>query len=139
MKIAVLGAGGIGGYIGGRLAEVGHDVCLVARGRHLKAISEKGLKIESPLGDAHLKHIKAVEQIADVGTVDNVIEHYSKQPAAQSSSLIVDILAGRPTELKWLSGRVHTLGLETGTPTPAHSLVWNALFDYKDSRSEYAL
>ncbi|MEN8834312.1 2-dehydropantoate 2-reductase N-terminal domain-containing protein, partial [Pacificibacter sp.] len=41
MKIAVLGAGGIGGYIGGRLAEAGHDVTLVARGDHLSAIQSR--------------------------------------------------------------------------------------------------
>ncbi len=70
MKIAVLGAGGIGGYIGGRLAEAGHDVTLVARGDHFSAIQSRGLFIESPLGDAHLPDIKAVEHIKDVGTAD---------------------------------------------------------------------
>jgi ketopantoate reductase len=95
MGIAVLGAGGIGGYVSGRLAEAGRDVTLVARGRHLAAMRERGLKIESPLWDARLDEVK-------------------------------------PTELEWLSGRIHHLGREPGVPTPAHSVIWAALAPYKD-------
>ncbi len=302
MRIAVLGAGGIGGYVGGRLAEAGHDVTLVARGGHLAAMRKRGLRIESPLGDARLDDVKATEEIAGVGPVDvvlvavkmpdleavareiprlltaetrvvtlqngidakpmigrhvdpaviaqgviylaaylkepgvimtpggkhqmmvdrldgdrtmagffdaidgavaldvtrvddsdkivwgkftaqasisgvtsitrlalggvfaseeatgllrtaldeavavaeargvaldadhasNAIALYAKQPAAQSSSLLVDILAGKPTELEWLSGRIHQLGRELGVPTPAHSVFWAALAPHKD-------
>ena len=51
MKIAVMGAGAIGGYFGGRLALAGFDVSFIARGAHLAAIRENGLKVLSPLGD----------------------------------------------------------------------------------------
>ncbi|MBT7756190.1 MAG: 2-dehydropantoate 2-reductase, partial [Rhodospirillaceae bacterium] len=51
MKIAVMGSGGIGGYFGGRLAAAGNDVSFIARGAHLKALQENGLKIISALGD----------------------------------------------------------------------------------------
>jgi 2-dehydropantoate 2-reductase len=302
MKIAVLGAGGIGGYIGGRLAEAGHDVTLVARGDHLSAIQTRGLTIECPLGDAHLPDIKAVEHIENVGTADfifatvklpdldnvarhipklltprsriitlqsgidaksivakyvnpmivaqgviyltsyikepgiiaspggkhqmlvdplfgdqtmaalfDVIDHtvaldlapienadktvwsnftaqasiagltalsrlnlggvfasteatgllrtllleaisvanakgiaiddthadtvmemYAPEPATQSSSLLIDIERGKPTELAWLSGRIHQLGQELDIPTPTHSTVWATLAPYKD-------
>ena len=47
MKIAVMGAGGVGGYFGGLLAKAGNDVLLVARGQHAQAIQEKGLRVES--------------------------------------------------------------------------------------------
>jgi 2-dehydropantoate 2-reductase len=50
MKIAVIGAGGVGGYFGGRLAQAGHDVKFLARGRHLAAIREHGLAIENAQG-----------------------------------------------------------------------------------------
>src|SRR3546814_6031633 len=50
MRIAVMGAGGVGGFYGAKLAEAGHDVVLIARGRHLEAIREHGLKI----GRAHV-------------------------------------------------------------------------------------
>jgi 2-dehydropantoate 2-reductase len=50
MKIAVIGAGGVGGYFGGRLAQAGHEVKFLARGRHLAAIRERGLGIENAQG-----------------------------------------------------------------------------------------
>ena len=47
MKVAVIGAGGVGGYFGGLLARAGHEVTFVARGPHLRAIKDNGLRIES--------------------------------------------------------------------------------------------
>ena len=52
MRIAVIGAGGVGGYFGGRLAAAGNDVQFLARGRHLAAMRAGGLRIESDLGGA---------------------------------------------------------------------------------------
>lgn len=302
MKIAIIGAGGIGGYIGGRLAQIGHEVTLVARGAHLTALQQTGLSIKSPHGDAQLPDIRATDDIASIGQVDIILaavklpdldaaaaqfpslihgstriitlqngidaksmigayadpgiiaqgviylaayieapgvigtpggkhlmlvdtlggdatmtaffdavdaaealdvtrvpdgdtivwqkftaqasiagitaltrlplggvfasteaeillrqmfeealavaaakgitlapDHldtslnlYKQQPGAQSSSLLVDIEAGKPTELEWLSGRVHALGLELGVPTPAHSAAWLALAAFND-------
>ena len=48
MKIAIMGAGGIGGCYGGLLAQAGIDVTLIARGAHLKAITERGLQLIQP-------------------------------------------------------------------------------------------
>ena len=48
MRIAVFGAGGIGGYLGARLAQAGDEVALIARGPHLTAIQAHGLFVESP-------------------------------------------------------------------------------------------
>jgi 2-dehydropantoate 2-reductase len=53
-RILVLGAGGIGGYFGGRLAESGADVTFLVREGRRKILSEQGLRIESPFGDAQL-------------------------------------------------------------------------------------
>ena len=55
MRIAAMGAGGVGGYFGARLQQAGHDVVFFARGRHLQAIKEKGLTIESAHGNAQLQ------------------------------------------------------------------------------------
>jgi 2-dehydropantoate 2-reductase len=55
MRFVVLGAGAIGGVVGGRLAEHGHDVLLVARGAHYEAIRDEGLRIESPHEAATLR------------------------------------------------------------------------------------
>lgn len=73
MRIAVVAAGGVGGYFGGRLADTGHAVTFVARGRHLQAIKEKGLRITSPLGDLHLAEVDATDDIASIGAVDVVL------------------------------------------------------------------
>jgi len=70
MKITVIGAGGVGGYFGGRLAAAGEDVTFVARGAHLKAMQQQGLKINSPLGDVWLPEVKAVDHPAKAGAAD---------------------------------------------------------------------
>src|SRR3954469_17618014 len=54
MRYLVLGAGGTGGYFGGRLAEAGADVTFLVRDGRRKSLSEQGLRIESPLGDAQI-------------------------------------------------------------------------------------
>ena len=72
MKVAVIGAGGVGGYFGARWAEAGLDVTLLARGAHLEAINTKGLLVHSPLGDAHVD-VPAVASASDVGEVDVVV------------------------------------------------------------------
>ena len=72
MRIAVMGAGGVGGYFGARLAQAGHEVAFIARGRHLEALKAKGLSLKSPLGDANLK-VKASENPGDLGQADVVL------------------------------------------------------------------
>ena len=73
MKIVVMGSGGIGGYFGARLAAAGNDVTFVARGSHLAAIIEDGLRIESPLGNVHLPRTQAVSDAREAGIADAVI------------------------------------------------------------------
>jgi 2-dehydropantoate 2-reductase len=73
MRIAVMAAGAVGGYYGGRMAAAGHDVTFIARGAHLAAIRRDGLKIESPLGDLHLKHVTVSDDPRQVGPVDVVL------------------------------------------------------------------
>lgn len=70
MRIAVIGAGGVGGYFGGKLAQAGNDVTFVARGRHLDAIRSAGLRIESAQGTFTISSARAVERMEDVGPVD---------------------------------------------------------------------
>lgn len=73
MKIAVMGSGGVGGYFGGRLAKAGYDITFIARGAHLAAMREHGLKIESSSGDIHVPHVKVTDDPATIGTVDLVM------------------------------------------------------------------
>ncbi len=73
MRIAVVGAGGVGGAFGAALAKAGADVTFIARGAHLAAMKSTGLKIESPRGDVHLVPTHATDDPAGVGTVDFVL------------------------------------------------------------------
>src|ERR1700737_2934480 len=73
MRIAVMAAGAVGGYFGGRMAAAGHDVAFIARGAHRDAIRRGGLKIESALGDLHLKDINITDDPKQVGPVDVVL------------------------------------------------------------------
>ncbi|GAA3568250.1 2-dehydropantoate 2-reductase [Kribbella ginsengisoli] len=73
IKVAVLGAGGVGGYFGGRLAQAGHDVRFVARGEHLAAMRGSGLTVESVAGDFALETVVATDDPAEVGVVDYVL------------------------------------------------------------------
>jgi 2-dehydropantoate 2-reductase len=70
MRIAVMAAGAVGGYFGGRLAAAGHDVSFIARGAHLDAIRANGLTLESTLGNLHIKDAKATSDPHEVGAVD---------------------------------------------------------------------
>jgi len=69
MKIAIVGAGGLGSYIGGVLAEAGHEVTLVARGEHLEAIRTRGLEVRSHAGD-FTTHPKSVESAHEIEGAD---------------------------------------------------------------------
>src|SRR5712692_3839363 len=72
MKLCVFGAGAVGGHIAARLAAAGNDVCVIARGAHLKSIQEKGLKLLH--GDETIVgRVRASEQPADLGNQDFVI------------------------------------------------------------------
>ncbi len=71
MKILIMGTGAVGGYFGARLAKAGNNVIFVARGKHLDAIREKGLRVDSPDGDLLLK-VRALEDPAEAGFVDLV-------------------------------------------------------------------
>ena len=72
MRILVIGAGGTGGYFGGRWAEAGHDVTLLARGAHLEAIRAHGLMLLTPGGDVRAA-VRATADPASVGPVDLVL------------------------------------------------------------------
>jgi 2-dehydropantoate 2-reductase len=73
MRVAVMAAGAVGGYFGGRIAAAGHDVAFIARGAHRDAIRRDGLKIESTLGDLHLKDVNVTDDPKQVEPVDVVL------------------------------------------------------------------
>lgn len=86
MKIAVMGAGAIGGYFGGRLAKAGFDVSFIARGAHLDVIRKNGLKVLSPLGDFTIHPATVTDDPAEIGPVDVIlfmVKNYDTLQAAE--------------------------------------------------------
>jgi len=73
MKIAVIGAGGVGGTFGAALAKAGADVWFLARGAHLDAMRTNGLRIVSPRGDTHLVPTQASDDPVAIGPADVVL------------------------------------------------------------------
>jgi 2-dehydropantoate 2-reductase len=71
VKIVIAGAGAIGGYIGARLAKAGADVVLFARGPHLRAMEERGLRVVSPDGDFAVRPA-VTGDLSTIGTADVV-------------------------------------------------------------------
>jgi len=73
MRIAIFGAGGAGGYFGARLAKAGEDVTFIARGDHLNAIRNIGLRIDSIDGDFVVHPANATDNPEKVGPVDLIL------------------------------------------------------------------
>jgi 2-dehydropantoate 2-reductase len=73
MRIAVVGAGGVGGGFGAALAKAGADVTFIARGAHLAAMKSTGLRIEGGRGETHLVPTQATDDPKTVGPVDYVL------------------------------------------------------------------
>jgi len=74
MKIAVVGAGAIGGYLGAKLALAGEDVTFIARNRNLAAINANGFRLIAEDGTEHIaRNVRAVEKMADAGRQDAVL------------------------------------------------------------------
>ena len=112
MRIAVVGAGGVGGYIGGRLAEAGADVVFLARGAHLDAMRANGLRIDSPSGNAHIPQIKAISDPAEIGPVDIVlfaVKLYDTETASQ----LLPPLVGPDTAVIPLQNGVEAVSIVT--------------------------
>lgn len=73
MKVAVYGTGGVGGFFGGRLARSGVDVGFIARGSHLDALRNKGLRVASVHGDFTVRPVKATDDPRELGPADYVL------------------------------------------------------------------
>jgi 2-dehydropantoate 2-reductase len=79
VRFAVVGAGAIGAYVGAALARGGADVTLIARGAHLRAMQERGVRVLSPRGDfaAHPKATDEIEAVSDADVVLVALKAYS--------------------------------------------------------------
>ncbi len=122
MRIAIFGTGGAAGYFGARLAEAGENVIFLARGEHLRAIREHGLRLESIKGDALIQPAQATDDPASVGVVDVVlvgVKAWQVEEAAQAmrpmigpETFVVPVQNGveAPGQLAAVLGQAHVLG-----------------------------
>ena len=122
MRIAVFGAGSVGGYFGGRLARVGEDVVFIARGAHLRALCEQGLRVESPQGNFRVVAVQATDNPAQIGPVDVVlvaVKAWQVPEAAQAirpmigpETFVVPLQNGleAPAQVAAVVGAEHVLG-----------------------------
>lgn len=112
MKILVLGAGAVGGYFGGRLAQLGRDVTFLVRPNRAKLLAEKGLRISSPHGNATLK-VKCVLQAEVKPEYDLVVltaKAYDLEDAMNAIAPAME--GGRACVLPLLNGMAHLEALD---------------------------
>jgi len=91
VKIAVYGAGGVGGYFGGRLALAGHEVHLIARGDHLDAIRQHGLRVDSVRGGFDVR-VPATDDPGQIGPSDIVLFCVKSYDTAAAASRLAPLL-----------------------------------------------
>src|ERR1051326_3243377 len=90
MKIAILGAGGVGGYYGGLLARNGHQVCVLARKSNLAALQERGIEVRAP-GDTFTALVQASDDVRTFGPVECAIvavKNYSLAEIAPAAAFL---------------------------------------------------
>lgn len=92
MKIAILGAGGVGGYYGGLLARNGHQVCMLARKSNLAALRERGIEVRAP-GETFTALVQASDDVRNFGPVECAIvavKNYSLAEIAPAAAFLVE-------------------------------------------------
>ncbi len=108
MRVAVIGAGGIGGLYGGLLARAGHDVRLLARGAHLAAIQSRGLEVRSADFGVFRVHPPASDDPAQLGLSELVL----------FTVKTYDVEAAAPAALQVLAAQGSLLTLQNGLDAP---------------------
>jgi 2-dehydropantoate 2-reductase len=107
MKIAVMGTGGLGGYFGGQMAHAGLDVTFIARGRHMEAIRENGLQVNSPGNDFLVKPAKVTDNPATVGPVDLILFCVKTYDAIAAAEQMKPMVGAQTAILPVLNGIYH--------------------------------
>ncbi len=121
MRIAIMGAGGVGGYYGARLARAGEDVVFVARGNHLAAMQANGLTIHDRDGDFTLNPVDATEDVGSIDTVDVVLICVKLYDTEAAAALIKPLL-GPDSLVVTLQNGVEAPEIVTGVVGPGKTL-----------------
>jgi 2-dehydropantoate 2-reductase len=104
MKILIMGTGGVGGYYGGLLARQGNDVTFIARGKHLGAIRQNGLKVNSIHGDFTIFPANATDDPGQVGPVDLILFLVKTYSTDQAADAIRPVVGPQTTVLSLQNG-----------------------------------
>lgn len=104
MKVAVYGAGGVGGYYAAVLARAGCEVAVVARGAHLSAIRAEGLRVRTPSGAFQVRPQVASDDPAEIGPVDVVIVAVKSFHLAMAAPALVPLLGPATLVVPMLNG-----------------------------------
>ena len=92
MRIAVMGAGAVGGYFGAKLASAAHEVTFIARGAHLEAMRSRGLTVESSQRDLHIRDSQFISDPNEAGAVDLIlfcVKSYDTTEAAKTMAPLI--------------------------------------------------
>ena len=104
MKFAVMGAGGVGGYLAARLGAAGHEVHIVARGAHLEAMRRDGLKLLSEKGDEHVNPASVTDDPAAIGPADIVLFTVKMFDAEEAAGRIAPLVGAETAVVTFLNG-----------------------------------
>jgi 2-dehydropantoate 2-reductase len=121
MRICVFGAGAIGGYLAGKLALAGHDVCAIARGAHLAAIRNDGLKLIED-GQTRTARLPASDDPAAFGPQDVVICALKAQQAHACAGAFAPLLGPKTAVLTAMNGIPWWYFYREGGPLDNHHL-----------------
>ncbi len=122
MRIAIFGAGSVGGYFGGRLSQAGEDVVFIARGEHLNAMLTNGLQVDSINGDFTVKPVQATDDPSKIGKVDVVLVAVKAWQVTEAAEAMRPMLGPQtfilpmqngldaPAQLSETLGEQHVLG-----------------------------
>ena len=112
MRIAIMGSGGVGAYVGSRLQAAGEDVHFIARGPHLAAMQTEGLRIESPVAPLHLPSVQATDDPAQVGHVDLIVFAVKLWDTASAARQMAPMV-GRHTRILTLQNGIDSSAMIT--------------------------
>ena len=104
MRIAVMGAGAVGGYFGARLAAAANDVAFIARGSHLMAMRREGLNLESPQGNLQIRDALFTNDPTQVGVVDLVLFCVKSYATDETAAKLTSLIGDRTTILSLQNG-----------------------------------
>jgi 2-dehydropantoate 2-reductase len=104
MRIAIVGTGGVGGYLGGRLAQAGEEVVFIARGQHLQAMRQRGLRVDSINGDFSLNPVQATDNPAEAGPVEVVIVAVKGWQVAEAAQAMQPLVGDQTFIVPFLNG-----------------------------------